>query len=117
MVFNPVSCRTMSYYRYHLFFCVNQRENGRACCANHDAQAMRDYMKARVKELGLAGRGKIRVNNAGCLDRCALGPTLVVYPEQVWYSYSSKQDLDDILEQHLKNGQIVQRLLLDKPES
>lgn len=75
---------------------------------------MRDYAKARVKALDLAGEGKVRVNTAGCLDRCELGPVIVVYPQETWYTYVDTDDIDEIIEQHLKNGQIVERLLLDK---
>ena len=73
---------------------------------------MRDYLKARVKAEGLAGFGGVRVNNAGCLDRCELGPVMVVYPQAVWYSYVDQEDLDEILERHLKQGQVVERLRL-----
>jgi len=100
----------MSYYRYHVFFCVNQREGGEACCGNHDAQAMRDYAKARIKELGLAGAGGVRINNAGCLDRCEEGPCVVVYPEAIWYTYVDREDIDEIIVEHLQNGRIVSRL-------
>ncbi len=100
----------MSYYRYHLFFCTNIRTDGRPCCGHHDAQRLRDYAKAKVKALGLAGVGQVRVNNAGCLDRCELGPTLVVYPEGIWYTYVDEHDLDEIIEQHLGLGQPVARL-------
>jgi len=99
-----------SYYRYHVFFCTNQRDDGTACCANHNAQAMRDYAKARVKELGLSGRGKVRVNNAGCLDRCEEGPIVVVYPEGTWYTYVDREDIDEIIEEHLVHGRTVDRL-------
>jgi (2Fe-2S) ferredoxin len=64
-----------------------------------------------VKAAGLAGPGKVRVNKAGCLDRCSAGPVAVVYPEGVWYSYVDAQDIDEIVESHLKNGQVVTRLL------
>jgi (2Fe-2S) ferredoxin len=64
-----------------------------------------------VKQLGLAGPGEVRVNKAGCLDRCAGGPVAVVYPEGVWYSYVDTSDIDEIVESHLKNGQVVQRLV------
>jgi (2Fe-2S) ferredoxin len=100
----------MSYYQRHVFFCCNQREPGRACCNNHDAQAMRDYAKNRVKELGLAGKGKVRVNQSGCLDRCEEGPVLVIYPEGVWYTYVDRQDVDEIIQEHLVNGRVVERL-------
>ncbi|TAM45256.1 MAG: (2Fe-2S) ferredoxin domain-containing protein [Gammaproteobacteria bacterium] len=101
---------TDSYYRYHVFFCVNRREDGSACCADHDAQAMRDYAKQRVKALGLDGKGGIRVNSAGCLDRCEEGPVIVVYPQGVWYTYVDREDVDEIIEEHLVKGRIVERL-------
>ena len=100
------------YYKYHVFFCTNLREDGRPCCANHDAQSMRDYAKASVKGLGLSGKGQVRINNAGCLDRCEEGPVVVVYPEGTWYTYIDKEDIDEIVDSHLKHGKIVNRLLL-----
>lgn len=99
-----------SYYRYHVFFCVNQREGGKPCCANKDSVAMRDYAKSKIKSLGLAGPGQVRINQAGCLDRCAEGPTMVIYPEGVWYSYANRNDIDEIIEQHLMNHRPVNRL-------
>jgi hypothetical protein len=54
-----------SYYKHHIFFCLNQRENGQASCADHDAQGSADHCKSRVKKLGLAGPGGVRVNKAG----------------------------------------------------
>jgi (2Fe-2S) ferredoxin len=100
----------MSHYKYHVFFCCNQREPGENCCQNHKADALRDYAKNRVKALGLAGKGKVRVNKAGCLDRCDEGPVIVVYPEEVWYTYVDKSDIDEIVEEHLKHGRVVERL-------
>jgi len=100
----------MSYYRHHVFFCCNQREPGENCCQNHQADALRDYAKNRVKALGLAGKEKVRVNKAGCLDRCDEGPVIVVYPEEVWYTYVDKADIDEIVEEHLKHGRVVERL-------
>ena len=70
---------------------------------------LRDYMKARAKELGLDG---VRINSAGCLDRCELGPAVVVYPEGVWYAINSFEDVDAILSQHLQKGERVERLML-----
>jgi len=102
----------MSYYRYHVFFCTNLREDGSACCQRFDAQAMRDYAKQRTKELGIAGAGGVRVNTAGCMDRCQEGPVVVVYPEGVWYTYVDQEDIDEIIEQHLRQGQVVERLLI-----
>lgn len=100
----------MAYYKHHVFFCQNEREAPKACCASHDASAMRDYCKARVKARELAGEGKVRVNQAGCLDRCEEGPCIVVYPEGVWYTYVDQADIDEIIEEHLVNGRVVERL-------
>jgi (2Fe-2S) ferredoxin len=101
----------MSYYERHIFFCCNQREGtDRPSCNGKGASAMRDYAKQRVKELGLAGEGKLRVNMAGCLDRCEEGPCIVVYPDAVWYTYVDRADIDEIIESHLQQGRIVERL-------
>lgn len=102
----------MSYYRHHVFFCTNLREDGSQCCGQCGAQALRDYIKRRSKELGIARRGGVRVNVAGCLDRCGEGPVMVVYPESVWYTYVDREDLDEILTEHLVNGRVVERLRL-----
>lgn len=74
---------------------------------------MRDYAKKRSKALGLVRSGKVRVNAAGCLNRCEHGPVAVVYPDAVWYSYIDKEDIDEIIEQHLVNDTIVERLKID----
>ena len=100
-----------SYYDRHIFFCLNERKNGEECCAQHQAQAAFDHCKKLVKEAGISGPGQVRVNKAGCLDRCAGGPVAVVYPEAVWYSYVDLQDIDEIVESHLKNGSVVERLV------
>jgi (2Fe-2S) ferredoxin len=101
----------MGFFDKHVFFCTNQREAGEACCNDHGAQKARDYVKKRVKELGISNPGnKLRINSAGCLDRCDEGPVIVVYPEGIWYTYVDESDLDEIIEEHLKNGRIVERL-------
>lgn len=100
----------VSYYDRHVFFCCNQRPVGEACCNNHGAQEMRDYAKGKIKSLGLSGQGKVRINNAGCLDRCTEGPALVVYPEGVWYTYVDREDVDEIIREHLQHGRVVERL-------
>ncbi|CAN7193088.1 (2Fe-2S) ferredoxin domain-containing protein [Variovorax sp. LjRoot290] len=100
------------YYARHIFFCLNERKNEEDSCSKHNAQAGFDRCKARIREAGLAGPGKVRVNKAGCLDRCAGGPVAVVYPEAVWYTFVDEDDIDEIVESHLKNGKVVERLLL-----
>jgi (2Fe-2S) ferredoxin len=100
-----------AYYERHIFFCLNERKNGEACCAQFQAQEAFDRCKALVRDAQLSGPGKVRVNKAGCLDRCAAGPVAVVYPEGVWYSYVDTADIEEIVESHLKNGKVVERLL------
>lgn len=102
----------MSYYQRHLFFCCNQRaaDDPRGCCDAKGASRVRDYAKGKVKALGLAGAGKVRINQAGCMDRCELGPVVVVYPEGVWYRYVDEEDVDEIIESHLVGGRVVERL-------
>jgi len=102
----------MSYFERHIFFCLNKRDKGEECCADQGAQAGFDHCKSRVKAERLAGPGGVRVNKSGCLDRCAGGPVAVVYPEAVWYTYVDKNDIDEIVDSHLKNGKVVERLLL-----
>jgi (2Fe-2S) ferredoxin len=102
-----------SYFKHHVFFCLNQREAPESCCANHQAQDAWKHCKTQVKALGLHGAGGVRINQAGCLDRCAGGPVLVVYPEAVWYTYVDKHDIDEIISSHLQQGQVVERLRID----
>ena len=99
------------YFARHIFFCLHDRANGENSCAHDGAQEAFDRCKDQVKAAGLAGPGKVRVNKAGCLDRCAAGPVAVVYPEGTWYSYVDANDVDEIVESHLKNGKIVERLV------
>ena len=102
-----------NYFKHHVFFCLNQREDGAACCSDKGAEAAFDYMKAQVKKLDLRGKGKVRVNRAGCFDRCGEGPLLVVYPEAVWYTFVDNEDIDEIIESHLQHGKVVERLIVD----
>ena len=100
------------YFQRHIFFCLNERAAPEACCACHGAQQAFDHCKKQVKAQGLAGPGKVRFQKAGCLERCGEGPVLVVYPEAVWYTYVDKTDIDEIIDEHLVNGRVVERLKL-----
>ncbi len=100
------------YYARHIFFCLNERKNGEDSCAQHGAQAGFDHCKSRIKQAGLSGPAQVRVNKAGCLDRCAGGPVAVVYPEAVWYSFVDREDIDEIVDSHLIGGKVAERLLL-----
>ncbi|MDP8567944.1 (2Fe-2S) ferredoxin domain-containing protein [Methylophilus aquaticus] len=103
---------SQTHFEHHVFFCLNQRENGDDCCMQKGAEAAFDYMKGKVKQLGLAGAGKVRINRAGCLDRCGVGPVMVVYPQAVWYTFIDHSDIDEIIERHLQQGKVVERLLV-----
>jgi (2Fe-2S) ferredoxin len=99
------------WFQAHVFVCCNRRPDGRrrGSCAARGSEALKDYMKARAKELGLRG---IRVNTAGCLDRCEFGPAIVIYPEGIWYRAESRDDVDEILAAHLVEGGRARRLML-----
>ena len=101
----------MNHYKHHIFFCLNQRDDGEACCFDKGAEAMFMYMKSKIKSLDLNGISKARVNCAGCFDRCGEGPLLVIYPEATWYNFIDEQDIDEIIESHIQQGKIVTRLL------
>ena len=94
------------YYSAHVFCCLNERASGhpRGCCKEKDSEALFNYFKLKVKEAGLPD---IRVNRAGCLDRCEDGPTVVIYPEGVWYQLRGKHSVDRIVSEHLEQGTVV----------
>jgi (2Fe-2S) ferredoxin len=102
------------FYRAHVFCCTNERPEGhpRGCCKGKGSERLRNYMKARAKELGLKD---VRINAAGCLDRCELGPSMVIYPEGVWYTVRTPEDVDEILEVHVIGRGRVRRLMMDAP--
>ena len=102
----------MGYFQHHVFFCTNQREGGKDCCNNRGASELLDYAKDRIRELGLKGAGGVRVQKSGCLDRCDYGPVLVVYPDETWYTYVDRDDIDEIINEHLVHGRPVERLRL-----
>ena len=103
------------FYAAHVFVCCNRRPDGhpRGSCAARGSEKLRDYMKVRAKELGLK---RVRVNMAGCLDRCEFGPTMVIYPEGVWYRPVTPADVDEILAAHLVAGGRVPRLMLTEKD-
>lgn len=105
---------TKPFFDTHVFCCINERSKNheRGSCARCGSEKLRDYMKSKAKKLKIDQ--KIRINTSGCLDRCELGPVMVIYPEGVWYTYKTKEDVDEILERHISKGERVERLLLDK---
>ncbi len=102
----------MTYYTKHIFFCVNQRNNGERCCNDFNAEALAAYAKTKIKALGLAGKTGVRINKAGCLGRCDEGPLLVIYPDNVWYRYTTQQDIDEIIAEHVQANRIVAHLAI-----
>ena len=96
--------------RRHVFLCCDQTTP--KCCEKERGLAAWAFLKQRLKELGLSGPGKVRINKAGCLDRCEEGPVVVVYPQGTWYTFVDNSDIDEIIETHLKQGKRVERLML-----
>lgn len=99
------------FYDIHVFSCINQRpaDHPRGCCAGKGSVELQEYMKQKVKSLGL---GSVRTNKSGCLDRCELGPVMVIYPQGAWYTYATEQDIDEIIDKHILGGERVERLAL-----
>ncbi len=100
----------MPGFERHVFVCVNRREPGnpKGCCASKGGEEVAEAFKAALHERGLKGR--MRANKAGCLDQCAQGVTVVVYPEGTWYAGVTVADVGEIVDKHLVGGQPVERL-------
>jgi len=104
----------MQKYRHHIFICINKRpeDDPKGCCAAKGSEAIVSVFKEEVAARGL--KGEIRANKAGCLDACALGPSVVIYPEGVWYTVKTREDALEVIEKHLIKGEIVERLLMPR---
>jgi (2Fe-2S) ferredoxin len=105
----------MSRYQRHVFVCINERPAGhpKGCCLEKGSAEIRDTLKSEVNTRGLAGI--VRVNNAGCLDACAFGVALVIYPDGIWYGGVRKEDVWEIVERTILNGEVIERLLIPDP--
>lgn len=103
----------MSHYQKHIFVCTNQKAPGKKCCATNNAEDAFQQLKTMLLELELFGPNQTRVSKSGCLGRCSLGPCIVIYPEGVWYSYKTPEDLSEIVHSHIVDGKLVDRLLLE----
>ena len=98
------------FYKKHIFFCTNIRQDkNKRSCGSKEVLELRNYMKERIKESGIRG---IRVNTAGCLNRCKKGPLMVIYPEGVWMKVTNKKDIDLIIEKYIKNKKLIKNLLI-----
>ncbi len=102
----------MSRYKRHIFVCLNERpkDHPKGCCLTKESAGVRDALKAELVTRKIAGT--VRVNNAGCLDACAFGPSLVIYPEGIWYGGVTRDDVAEIVERTLINGEVIERLLI-----
>lgn len=105
----------MSRYERHVFVCINERPKGhpKGCCLEKGSAEVRDAMKSLLHERGFKDR--VRVNNAGCLDACAHGIALVIYPEGIWYGGVKKEDVPEIVDRTILNGEVIERLLIPEP--
>ncbi len=108
----------MSELKHHIFICINERppQDPRGCCAANGSVEIHAFFKQEVRRLGL--KGMVRANKSGCLDHCANGPSIVIYPEGVWYKVGNKTDVTEIMERHVVGGELVERLLMpghDRP--
>ena len=102
----------MSKFTHHIFVCCNQRKEGhpRGCCDPHGSEELRDLFKSEVKRHGLAPL--VRANKAGCLDQCEAGPTVVIYPQEIWYGGVTAKDVPRIIEKTVVGGEILEDLLI-----
>ena len=102
----------MASFQRHLFICVNERtrEDPRGCCSERGSLELAAAFKSKLYERGL--KRIVRANKAGCLDQCAQGATVVVYPEGIWYGHVTVDDVDEIIEEHIIAGRPVQRLTI-----
>lgn len=97
------------YYKKHVFFCTRERSGG-DCCMGKKSNKAQKHAEDLIKDLGLKGKGKVRVSYTGCLGRCDEGPVMVVYPDGHWYSYKDKDDIEEIIRSDVVKGQVVKRL-------
>ena len=100
----------MKRFDKHIFVCENKRPDGhpRGCCADKNSPELRQKLKSRLKQLGL--NANVRANAAGCLDACEFGPTIVIYPEQIWYGGVTESDIEEIIQSHVIENKPVERL-------
>jgi (2Fe-2S) ferredoxin len=100
----------LAKFERHVFVCTNHREPGsaRPSCTTDGKSEIQAQLKDAVRAAGLGA--SIRVNKAGCLDQCEHGPTIVIYPEAVWYGGVKVEDVPEIVSEHLIAGRTVERL-------
>lgn len=106
-----IKTNNIAPFKLHIFCCTNKRPTGHSVgsCGEKCSEDLYLYLKARCRELGL---NDVRVNATGCMSFCKFGPTMVVYPDGIWYSCKSTADIDGFIQSHLIEGKTLERLLL-----
>jgi (2Fe-2S) ferredoxin len=106
-----LALRRMPSFQRHVFVCINERpaDHPKGCCKAKGGVEVRDKLKSELTARGISKL--IRANNAGCLDQCEHGVSVVVYPEQVWYGGVTVDDIPELVDKHLVGGEVVGRLL------
>jgi (2Fe-2S) ferredoxin len=102
----------MGRYERHIFVCTNERPAGhpRGCCAEKNGAGIRDALKEEIARRRLAS--VVRANACGCLDACEYGATVVIYPDGIWYGHVTAEDVPEIIDRTIINGEVIQRLLI-----
>ena len=102
----------MSRYQRHVFVCINERpaDHPKGCCLRKGSAEVRDLLKSELKKRGLGSI--VRANNAGCLDACEFGISMVIYPEAIWYGGVTKEDIPEIIDRTIVNGEVIPHLLI-----
>ena len=100
----------MPPFERHVFVCLNARpaDAPRPSCTSEGKSDLHTRLQQLAREAGLGA--KVRINKSGCLDQCEHGPTVVVYPDAVWYGRVQPEDAEEIVREHLAGGRPVERL-------
>ncbi len=100
-------------FKRHVFVCLNERadDHPRGCCKRRGSEDVFKTLKEGAAKAGL--NDDVRINRAGCMEHCEYGPSVVIYPEAIWYHVPTVEDAEEILREHVIGGRIVERLLMD----
>jgi (2Fe-2S) ferredoxin len=112
-ILDGIAKEHMAKFEKHIFICTNQRPDGnsRGCCDPSGNAELHRVFKEKLKQRGIPN-STVRANKAGCLDQCEVGPTVVVYPDNVWYGGVTPADVDQIIDAHIVGGKPVERLVI-----